>query len=326
MLRLILSQAGVAAFYLLAGDGGLAGFDYHVDTDHPGGDMHHCNPHDCPAPGQPFALPKSASNMSDYAACHGICEAKPGCSGWVVLPSACNAAGRGIVPAGQAGCWLKSTFVGAGISRGCRVSGLVRAPAPPPPRPPLPLLPQPTELTVDAGNVTHQLRKLDMGCHSDSGYSHQPRNLYSQMIYGSSFESPYPVDAADGRGWRDTSVNGGSTLIDTNSKFSGEASQKLSGAGAAVANRGLGNEGLVFAAGKDYEGYLFAKSPTAAKLTLSICDWSVPGSPVTLTATILDVPAGNWSRLNFSARAAIAASETSELTWAAGGWHRPAVL
>ena len=46
---------------------------------------------------------------------------------------------------------------------------------------------------MDAGTVTHQLHKLDMGCHSDSGYSHQPRNLYSQMIYGSSFESPYPV-------------------------------------------------------------------------------------------------------------------------------------
>ena len=102
---------------------------------------------------------------------------------------------------------------------------------------------------VDAGNITHQMRPFDMGCHSDSGYSHQQRNLYSQMIYGSSFEAPFPVGSADGTGWRDASTGGGRATLDTTAPFNGQSSQKLSGSGAAVANRGLGNEGLVFAAG-----------------------------------------------------------------------------
>ena len=32
------------------------------------------------------------------------------------------------------------------------------------------------------------------GCHSDSGYTHQPRGFYAQLIYGESFEGDLPVD------------------------------------------------------------------------------------------------------------------------------------
>ena len=126
------------------------------------------------------------------------------------------------------------------------------------------------------------------------------------MIYGSSFESPYPVGAADGAGWRDASSGSGSAAIDPSEFFNGERSQKLSvaagGGSAAVANRGTGNEGLVFSEGKEYEGYLFAKSAQATTLTVAIRDWS--GSPSgrgkVLASAELQVPAGNWSRLNFS--------------------------
>ena len=34
----------------------------------------------------------------------------------------------------------------------------------------------------------HPVSRFYMGCHSDSGYSHQPRGLYSQLILGESFE------------------------------------------------------------------------------------------------------------------------------------------
>jgi alpha-L-arabinofuranosidase len=161
---------------------------------------------------------------------------------------------------------------------------------------------QPSELTVDASNVTHQMRKFDMGCHSDSGYSHEPRNLYSQMIYGSSFESPFPVGSADGTGWRDASTGGGRATLDAAAPFNGQSSQQLSGVGAAVANRGLGNEGLVFVASSVYEGYLFAKSASGGAITVSIRDWSTsPSTPGrVLASAVLEVPAGNWSRLNFS--------------------------
>ena len=44
------------------------------------------------------------------------------------------------------------------------------------------------------------MNELTMGCHSDSGFAHEPRALYSQMIMGESFEAkvidgdPPPAD------------------------------------------------------------------------------------------------------------------------------------
>jgi hypothetical protein len=37
-----------------------------------------------------------------------------------------------------------------------------------------------------------------------------------------------------------------------------------------VANRGLGNEGMVFEAGREYEGYVWAKALGPAPLTLEV--------------------------------------------------------
>ena len=274
-------------------------FDYHENINHPGGDVQ--DKWRGVVLGQPFALPKSIGNVTDYLHCHDICVADKVCAGWVVCPADCSCWD---IPHGTAGCWLKKAFAGPGVAFRCRVSGFVRPPLPLPPGPPLPQPLQPSELMVDAGNVTHQMRPYDMGCHSDSGYSHQPRNLYSQMIYGSSFKAPFPVGSADGTGWRDASTGGGRATLDTTAPFNGQSSQKLSGSGAAVANRGLGNEGLVFAAGSVYEGYLFARSavssPSSARITVSIRDWSASATAPVLASAVLEVPPGNWSRLNFS--------------------------
>ena len=171
-------------------------------------------------------------------------------------------------------------------------------------------------LTVDAQKaaITHKLRPLDMGCHSDTGYSHQPMGLHAQRIYGPSFEAPAPVHAAtDGTGWVDVSSGagvGGATL-DATTAFHGFSSEKLSfrggggggGGRAAVANRGLGNEGLFFEAGKDYEGYFWAKASKPAKLTIAIEAWSPDGGPpkVLASTTVAVGAAGNgWAMSNFS--------------------------
>ena len=45
-----------------------------------------------------------------------------------------------------------------------------------------------TTVTVDPKNVTHKVNELFNGCHSDSGYTHQPRGLYAQMVLDESFE------------------------------------------------------------------------------------------------------------------------------------------
>ena len=133
--------------------------------------------------------------------------------------------------------------------------------------------------------------------------------LHAQRIYGPSFESPAPVHAdSDGTGWVDASRGagrGGATL-DTATAFHGQSSERLSfrggGGRAAVANRGLGNEGLFFEAGKEYEGYFWAKAAKAAKLTVAIEAWTADGAaPTALASTTIAVGAGNgWQMVNFS--------------------------
>ena len=141
--------------------------------------------------------------------------------------------------------------------------------------------------------------------------------LHAQRIYGPSFEAPAPVHAdTDGTGWVDVSSGtgiGGATL-DTVTAFHGQSSEKLSfrsrGDGAtaatgraAVANRGLGNEGLYFEGGKDYEGYFWAKALKPVSLVVSLEAWTVDGKAPTVLAssTIAVATSGeDWQMFNFS--------------------------
>jgi hypothetical protein len=166
-------------------------------------------------------------------------------------------------------------------------------------------------LIVNVANKTHRLRPLDHGCHSDTGYNHQPMGLHAQRIYGSSFEDP-PVAKIDGTGWVDacTGSGKGGAVLDSTTSFHGTASEKLTlsttGGRAAVANRGLGNEGLYFESNKVYEGYFFAKASQPTKLVLAIEAWSTNSTDVSLlassTVTIGANSSGNhdWERVNFS--------------------------
>ena len=142
------------------------------------------------------------------------------------------------------------------------------APPTPPPTPPAPCM-----VTIEAQQVTHEVRTEFMGCHSDSGFAHEPRALFSQMVMGESFEDVV-LDGVPfvNSTWPNDILTPGveATLaLDPSNPWHGKQSQLIelrsvpSGGGrAGVANRGLGNEGLVFEAGKLYEGYLFAHSST----------------------------------------------------------------
>ena len=51
-------------------------------------------------------------------------------------------------------------------------------------------LPSDVAITIDTSLASsHEASPLVLGCHSDSGYTHQPRGFYSQMIVGASFET-----------------------------------------------------------------------------------------------------------------------------------------
>ena len=146
------------------------------------------------------------------------------------------------------------------------------------------LLPEPARLSpthvhvsTDASRAT-QLNPNHMGCHTDSGYVHQVRFWSSQMLFGESFEAPpsnitYGV-AADAwstsvspsmqatfgiSGTLAPAMHGASARTITVASLAAQAAQLHNAPVAALSNRGLGNEGLFFEAGKPYEGYCFVR-------------------------------------------------------------------
>ena len=214
-----------------------------------------------------------------------------------------------------------------GCNQSTAVAFCYKAPPVDPPTPPPPVLPDgPTAATVsiDLGLQTEPMNKLTMGCHSDSGFAHEPRALYSQMIMGESFEAQAidgdpPVDPETGGTVGGTWPNQalapgavGTTRIVASEReaFHGLQAQQLtltSGGYVGVANRGLGNEGMVFQAGREYEGYIWAKAIGAAPLTLEVAleDHAAATPPAVLSSQTLQVPAGAghgpaaWTQLHF---------------------------
>ena len=63
-------------------------------------------------------------------------------------------------------------------------SGHILGPPPPPPSPPSPVV-----VKVDPSTVTHTKQPGLMGCHVDLGFARQQRGIYSQLLYGESFET-----------------------------------------------------------------------------------------------------------------------------------------
>lgn len=133
------------------------------------------------------------------------------------------------------------------------------------------------------------------------------------MIFGESFERPPNTTVAgqSSYAWQPAispSLSSRATSTeDTAHPFSGRASQKITiaaGAGtgsAGLANRGLGNEGLYFQQGKEYEGYFFASSPQSVTLQARI---ETTDGEILATQTIKHTPpsanATSYVQYNFS--------------------------
>lgn len=134
--------------------------------------------------------------------------------------------------------------------------------------------------------------------------------LYSQMIYGESFEEPadesgvsgahfweHLPDGQQGVWSRDllrptwSRVGCGGSYNVSSESLHGNQSQFISNG--AIVNYGLGQQGMYFVAGKDYEGSLLLKSLGAAQIRLALLD----GDAVVASHTWhLDV---GWSSLDF---------------------------
>src|SRR4051794_16917963 len=103
---------------------------------------------------------------------------------------------------------------------------------------------------------------------------HQAQFFLSQMVYGEGFEAVPTIRS----GWSVVTDGGaqGSGALDASQPFAvGRRSSYrvnyASGTGAVrLVHRGMGNEGLVFQAGKPYEGYFFARADAATSVTVAL--------------------------------------------------------
>ena len=157
-------------------------------------------------------------------------------------------------------------------------------------------------LAVNISNVTHEVEPRTLGCHSDNGYVHNSRALYSEMLYGVCFD--------DGLGAWDllTPPADGTVSTDPAARLHNKTSLKLALADGsprvAVANRGLGNAGLVFHAGQSYTASLWASAASAAGATGHVLVAALVSRQTNTTLAKAVVPlsgiGSQWQWLNFS--------------------------
>jgi len=122
------------------------------------------------------------------------------------------------------------------------------------------------------------------------------------MVYGEAFEATNGLRS--GWSYAAEGTAQGSAALDPTQRFAAAQlpSMRLgfaSGTGAVrLAHRGMGNEGLFLQAGKDYEGYIWARADTATGVTVALRDYA--GASV-LASAVVNVPGGGaWTQLAYT--------------------------
>lgn len=131
--------------------------------------------------------------------------------------------------------------------------------------------------------------------------------LYSQMIFGESFQEPAPASSAPesqlSSMWRTVhrGTAAGRYAMVSERTFAGRQSQQVtfdSGAGEwGLENQGLNHWGMNFVAGKTYEGYLWARAGKRTELVAAL--ESRDGSQVYARARLV-VGSDEWQRFDFT--------------------------
>ena len=153
-------------------------------------------------------------------------------------------------------------------------------------------------ITVHADQVLHPIsRYLTGACLEDVNHEIYG-GIYSQMVFGESFQEP----AVSGK-WDpiNTGLVSGNCSVETNHPLVGTQSQRItvtSGAGEfGVANQGLNRWGMAFVAGNPYEGCidLRADVPTEVTVTLESTNGARVYAEQKLSLTSTD-----WQHLDFT--------------------------
>ncbi len=134
--------------------------------------------------------------------------------------------------------------------------------------------------------------------------------IYSEMIFGESFQEPAPSSPAPpGKApgisgmWRPLrrGAAAGRFAVDSEEPFLGTQSQQVyfeSGQGEwGIENQGLNHEGMNFVAGRDYEGCVWARSGRRTELVAAL--ESRDGSQIYAETSVV-VASDAWQRLDFT--------------------------
>jgi hypothetical protein len=163
-----------------------------------------------------------------------------------------------------------------------------------------------THIEVQTDRLLHPLSRFLTGACIEDVNHEVYGGIYSQMVFGESFQEPPRAKAAGPRLsglWQpvQTGDAAGTFALESDRPFVGRQSQRMSfvkGKGRlGVENRGLNRWGMYFVEGKPYEGILCARadSPVELFVTLENNDGSS-----SLAEERLSVKPGDWRRLTFT--------------------------
>jgi alpha-L-arabinofuranosidase len=165
---------------------------------------------------------------------------------------------------------------------------------------------------IQADRVVHSIPRYFAGACIEDVNHEIYGGIYSQMIFGESFQEPAASASIPGFTKDDLQISGlwravrrgsaaGRFRIVSERPFAGGQSQQLSfdsGDGDwGIENQGLNHWGMSFFAGKSYEGYLWARAEKKTELTAAL--ESRDGSQV-YAQTRLIVASNDWQRLDFT--------------------------
>jgi hypothetical protein len=162
-------------------------------------------------------------------------------------------------------------------------------------------------INVQADRVAGRVSRMLTGACIEDVNHEIYGGIYSQMIFGESFQEPAPAKAAPDAQlsgmWRAVrrGTAAGRFAISSERPFAGGQSQQVTfeaGAGEwGVENQGLNRWGMSFVAGKTYDGYVWARAEKGTKLAVAL--ESRDGSRV-YARTTLAVTSNDWQRLDFT--------------------------
>lgn len=165
---------------------------------------------------------------------------------------------------------------------------------------------QEAQIRVDARQVIAHVTPWTTGACIEDVNHEVYGGIYSQMIFGESFQEPAFSKAPEGKVsgmWRPLSRGSaaGASSLESDHPFIGAQSQRLTfdkGDGeVGIENRGLNRWGMHFVEGNQYEGYLWARADRPTDVFVSL----ESGDGTKLYAeSSLHVEPGDWRRVAYS--------------------------